>query len=320
MLVQKLQAVPALLEEIDAKRDTLLDAYAEGMKRERYLEKKEVLAAEERKIHKQETEYREQLNHYETLIAEVEKSLSFDFSLDSEEKVEALVDKTEEIWGRVSGITDDKERSAIIHKHFKKVTVEKTKFTYKFQIHPEGKAVNAKRIVIYPYVGGERTFVFIPNDGKGGTMLELHKSAGDKYTIPGTGQEVVVPEYSVFHMEYLPRLYDTGKKRRRADMKAAREKETQAAVTAMRQQGFLSMDDLIVKTGLSYSTLYNAIKDGKMPGVSVCKKWYVKTEDFESYISQYPPKPREKKNKEQQQAIARRRLLDAILNADSSDD
>ena len=314
VLVEKLQAVPALLEEIDAKRDLLLDAYAEGMKRDRFLQKKDALAVEERKIRKQETEYKEQISHYDTLIAEVKKSLDYDYNIDTDDKIDAFIDRSEIVWNRVSGITDDKERSAIIHKHFKKVIVENTTFNYSFQIHPQGKNVKAKKITIYPYAGGERRFVYISNDGKGGTMLELNKSAGERFVLPGTDREVVVPEYSIFKMEYLQRLSDIGKKKRRAENRAIREKETKEAIIAIRKQGYISMDDMIVKTGLSYSTLYHAIKEGRLEGKKVAKTWFVKRTNYETYIKRFPPKPREKKNKEHYQDIAKQRLLNAVLH------
>lgn len=314
ILIQKVQAIPALMEEIEARRDMLLDALSEGMKKERFLQKKEALAVEERKLRKQETEYKEQIAHYDALIAEVKKSLEFDYNIDSDEKVEAFIDKTEEIWKRVSSITDDKERKTIIHKHFKKVTIENTTINYKFRIHPEGKDVKARKIVIYPYIRKERTFIYIPNDGKGGTMLEYHANAGKKFVMPVLGTELVVPEYTPFLMEYLPRLYDTGKKRRRAEIKANREQKTHEAIAAIKKGGYLSIDEMVVKTGLCYSALYKAIKDGKMEGVNVCKKWYVKKTNFETYMKRFSPKPRKKKAaNEDFQTLARKRLLDAIM-------
>lgn len=314
-LVQKLNAIPTLLEEIEAKKDLLLDALAEGMKRERFLERKAILATEERKIRKQETEYKEQILHFDGLIEEVKKSLDFDYNLDSDEKIEAFVDRTEEIWKRVSSITDDKERSAIIHRHFKKVTVENTFFNYKFRIHPEGKDVKAKKIVIYPYLSGERTFIYISNDGKGGTMLELQAAAGQKFEIPAIG-EVVVPNYQPFLMEYLPRLYDTGKKRRRATIKADRERAISEKIAAIRKGGYLSMDEMVTITGLSRSALYKKIKGGKMEGINVCKNWYVKKSVFESYMKRFPPKPRAKKDKKHTQEKAINNLLDAIWGSE----
>ena len=320
ILLKKIKAIPTLLEEIETRRDLLLDAYSEGMKRERFLQKKEALAIEERNIRKQETEHREMLRHYNALIDDVKKSLDLDFDIDSDQKIETFLDKSDDIWARVSSITDDKERSTIIHKHFKKVTVENTIINYKFQIHPEGKDVKAKKIVVYPYIGGERTFVYISNDGKGGTMLEKHDNAGEKIILPVTGEEITVPEYIKFPMEYLPRLFDSGKIKRRAKRKEEAQQKEKKAIIAIRKKGYLSMDDMIVKTGLSYSTLYDAIKSKKMEGKNVYKKWYVKKADFESYLKQYAPKPREKKNKKLYQEIASTRLLNAILDSELADD
>lgn len=316
ILVEKLNAIPILLEENEAKMDSLLDAYSEGMKRERYLEKKAIIAAEKREIHKQEAEYREQILHYEALIAEVKKSLDLDFNLDTEDKMDSFIDRTEEIWKRVSSITDDKERSEIIHRHIKKVTVENIVFNYKFRIHPEGKDVKAKKIVVYPYISDEQTFIFIPNDGKGGTMLELYPSAGEVISIPAVPSlgEIVVPQYRKYYMEYLPRLSDIGKKRQRATIKANRDKTASEMITEIRNGGYLSMDEMITITGLSRSAIYKAIKGGKMEGVNVCKTWFVKKSEFESYMKRFPPKPKTKKSHVHSQEQAAKNLLDAILN------
>lgn len=313
ILIQKLNAIPMLIEEIDVKRDLLFDARAEGMKKERFLEKKAALAEEERKIRKQETEYREQIAHYDGLIAETQKSLDLDYNLNTDEQIDEFIDKTESIWNHVSSITDDKERSAIIHKHFKKVTIENTQFKYIFQKYPDGKIVKAKKIIVYPYFGRERTFIYISNDGKGGTMLEIPLNAGERYVSPVTGEERVVPEYKPFLMQYLPRLYDTGKRKRRAEQKALRQKEAIEEMSSMRRKGYLLMDDMIAKTNLSYSTLYKAIKMGRMKGTYLHRKWYVKATDFESYIHNYPPQPRGKKEiKPHSQAQAIENLLNAI--------
>lgn len=287
ILEEKISAIETRKQSVDERMDTLLDALAEGMKKARFDIRKKALMDELKEIEADEANYKSQLLKYEDLIEELTNQDIID--LDTDEGIETFIDATEEVWDKVSSITDDNERSKIIHKHIHKVIVEATTINYKFKKYPEGKDVVAKRITIYAYTTlTPSVFYFIPNDGKGGLMLKENKETENAvYVNISSHSHIEIPKYSVFPIEYLPRIVDNGKKRRREKEKAEKTKIRENKIESMKQQGYLSMNDMIADSNLSYSTLYKAIKAGKLDGISVGKIWWVKKEDYTSYITNH---------------------------------
>ena len=294
VIEQKLAALPMLRQSIEDRMDSLLDALAEGMKKERFQTRKKALMQETKELENEEAEYKEQILRYDNLIEEVKNSLNTKDSFESEDDIDAYIDNIETVKERVSSITDDEERSRIIHKHIEKVTVEVCTFNYKFGIHPEGKDAFAKRITVYAYMDFKpRVFYFVPYNGKGGVMLSENPDGGETVNI--LGKEVTIPKYSKFEMTYLPRIFDKNKYKRREIERAKRESIKSIGTDKLRAQGYISMNEMRVESKLSYSTLYNAIKEGKMEGKNMFKTWYVKRSDFEDYLRKYKPQPRPKK-------------------------
>lgn len=289
VLEEKLEAVEVRRQAVEEKMDTLLDAYAEGMKKERYLARKAIILEEQKQIDADEANFKSQILKYESLIAEMTNKEAV--NLDTDEGIEEFIDDCDGVWDRVSSITDDNERSQIIHKFIEKVTVEATTINYKFNKYPTGKDVVAKRITVYPYTAtSPRVFYFVPFNGKGGVMLQEHSNGGQ--TVNLGWSDVQIPQYSEFPMEYLPRITDNSKKRRRAKEKAERERLKNSELEQLRADGYVSMDDMMADSKLSYTTLYNAIKSEKMVGKNACKTWFVKKKDYKAYLKKYAPKPR----------------------------
>ncbi len=145
-------------------------------------------------------------------------------------------------------------------------------------------------------------------------MLQKNESAGKTIHVSGL-KDFVVPPYSVFQMEYLVRVVDEGKRRRRAKAKEERVARENEAILALRKKGYISMNDMIQASKLSYSTLYRAIKSEKLKGENLFKTWYVKKADFEQYLYDNSPKPRPKVvNQSSDGKSAEQRLLDAIMH------
>lgn len=291
ILQKKIDAIPALLAVVEEKKDFLLDALAEGMKKEKFNLKKQKLTEEERKIKASEVSYREELGRYDMLISDIKKSMSLNLDIQSQEGIDNFIDYTETVRTRVRSITDDAERSRLVHKHIKKVTIEATTIPYKFAKYPTKTTAYAKKITVYPYIWGERTFYFVPFNGKGGEMLEKHLKE-DRYVIPGIDREVVIPEYTKFPMEYLPRFYDKGKQHRREVVRAQREAIKSKAIDELRKEGYISMNEMREISKLGYSTIYHAIKAEQLEGKNVFHTWYAKESDFKTYLEKYSPKPR----------------------------
>jgi hypothetical protein len=121
-------------------------------------------------------------------------------------------------------------------------------------------------------------------------MLKEHPSGGQVVNNGYADSEI--PPYSVFPMEYLQRIIDKGKKKRRAKEKAEKERLKSVEFDRLRAEGYISMNDMMIDSQLSYSTLYNAIRSKKMQGENVYKTWFVKKKDYKAYLKKYAPKPR----------------------------
>lgn len=290
VIEQKLAALPALRKTLDERMDNLLDALAEGMKKERFNAKKNALKAEERQLDTDEALYKEQIVKYETLIKETKKHIDSEYDFTTESGLDSYIDTAESIRGRIAAITDDEERYRIIHTHIEKVTIEATTINYVFEKYPEGKEVSAKKILVYSYMTKTPSeLYFLPFNGKGGVMLTKNTLGGERMG------DMDVPMYSVFPMKYLCRITDKGKLHRREVERARREQIKSQGTEKLRKQGYISMNEMRDASQLSYSTLYDAIKRGKMKGKNLFKTWYVKKKDFQAFIDRYQPRPHPKR-------------------------
>ena len=309
VIEQKLMSLPSLRQSVEDRMDSLLDALAEGMKKDRFQSRKRKLDQERKELDRTEAEYKEQITRYDSLMSEIRESITMeDNALESEEAIDAFIDNMDAIQAKVSSITDDVERSRIIHKHIYKVTVEAATINYKFKIHPEGKEAFAKRITVYSYMEKPQVFYFVPYNGKGGVMLRYNPLGNQ--TVSVFGRDITTPEYLHMDMTYLPRIYDASKYRRREAERKSREKRENQYWERLNREGYLSMKEMMEITGLSYSTLYNAIKAEKMKGRNELRTWFVKKDDFEAYLQKYNPRPRPVAKKDTRSPA--QKLLDAI--------
>lgn len=292
IIEQKLAAIGGRREEIALQLDRANELYIKGrLTSEKYDRTISVILTEEKEIDAEEANYKEQITKYDRLIQELNTKIGVKFDFDTDEGIDMFLDDVDDVWDRVNSTTDDAVRSDIVHKHIEKVTVEATTINYKFKKYPEGKDVAAKLIKVYPYITkAPQVFYFIPNNGKGGLMLREYADGGKIITI--AGMQVEIPKYEEFPMEYLPRIIDTGKKKRREIERTRRENIKSLGTEKLRKEGYITMNEMREDSKLSYSTLYNAIKEGKMKGENMFRTWYVKEKDYRRYLKKYAPKPR----------------------------
>lgn len=277
---EKLQAIPLMKQRNSEKSERNHTAYVNGQSEKQYQKHLQELREELRNINKQEVLLNEQLAHVIKLKNELESEST---SLYYREKNRRIQRRD------VSQITDDNERKAIIHKHIRRATVETTRFTYTFHIHPDGKEVFAKRIVLDTYYAGEEIFIFIPYDGKGGTLLRRAPEwlLQEQNSNPNSTS---IPEYSPVRFKYLQRVQpDRWKYGRRERERNARKEEQQRQWKAMEDSGYISMDDMMRASGKSYGSLYYIIHTGKITGKKVCNKWFAVKSEFESYLKTHTP-------------------------------
>lgn len=293
ILQEKVEAIPSRLQSLRQKAERLNEVYIGGtMDREQFLRLQTTFTKEKNDVQRERAKYMGEIERYETMINQTNRILEGNADV-------KFMSKAQSVYEKVASITDDQERSDIIHRHIAKVTVEKTRITQTFAIHPEGKLVNAKKITIYPFGREQEVYFFIANDGKGGRMLsyqdyekvEDHLPNVKPFKMSVTEKQTYIP----FEMEYLQRIKDTGKYRRREEAKVKRESEQSQAIEEMRRRGYISMDEMRSRSHLSYCTIYQAIKDGRLAGKRVFRKWYVKETEYQQFIDQHKPRPRPKK-------------------------
>ena len=284
---KKLENIPILRKEITNKIERNEDVYIERGDKERYIKKRQELQKELRELEKQEVQFKQDIDEINRLIEECKRNLGV------KDSVKDKVISTMNIFNQVKTITDDKERYNIIHRQVNKVTVEETKYNYKFGIHPNGKDAKARLITIYPkHLHTIERFMYIPFNGKGGTMLSQKR----KYSKKEKGFSLVENEFVPFPFNYMERVVDRKKISRRTKESEERDSMQRLERTKMRDNGYISMPEMQEAIQLSYSTIYNYIKKEKLHGEKVGGVWFVKKKEFEEFCKTYNPLPR-KENK-----------------------
>lgn len=181
---------------------------------------------------------------------------------------------------QLSSIKDDDMRREIVRRNVRQATVEACQIKQSFASCPEGKLVKAKLITLVSTYDVVRMFYFVPFDGKGGYYLSIQKK-GDKELLTRYDLEA-------FDKRYAKHKYVKREKERE------RKREIKGNIQMdMTQRGYISMDEMMLISRLSYSTIYKAIKSGALSGAeNVLHKWYVPRSVFVSYLHDKSPKPR----------------------------
>ena len=239
VLNQKIAFISERLSELDDKRTRIVDSYIDGdITKEKRNQRFQLIEQNRREVLLDQVRFEEEKTHIEGLLSDLDKL----YDLNSVEGIVNQIDRNIELQDRIRSITDDSERSRIVHRHIKKVSIENTKVDYDFAI---GRRTALSRfITIELYNGDINYFHFIPNTGKGGLVIISNK---DKELI------------EKLDFEYLDRYYDEGKRRRQIE---AREKSLRE-----RQEKYPS-DKYI----LSYSGLAKFL----CVGISTAHRWVEK--------------------------------------------
>ena len=103
--------------------------------------------------------------------------------------------------------------------------------------------------------------------------------------------------YRVLRMQYLKRITDKWKRAKRELVRAEREEIRTAEVEKLRQEGYISLNEMREISGLCDSTIRKAISGGKLKAKSVLRTWYAKEDDFTKYLEEYKPHPRPTRQK-----------------------
>lgn len=239
ILEQKIAFISERLAELDEKRSRIVDSYIDGdITKEKRNQRFELIEESRREVLLDQVRFEEEKAHIESLLNDIEKL----YDLDSVEGIVNQIERNIELQKKINSISDDAERSRIVHRHIKKVTVENTKVDYEFAI---GKRTALSRFITVEFYNGDiKYFHFIPNTGKGGIIIVSNK---DKELI------------EKLDFEYLDRYYDEGKRKRQIE---AREKN-------LRERNDKYPADKYI---LSYSSLATFL----CVGISTAHRWVEK--------------------------------------------
>lgn len=204
----KLSAIGTRLEEVVERRKRIVKSYIKGnINEEEQNEMIKEVDKERNTILLEQVSFQNELEHIVSLL----NGLDDLYGIDDVEGIAAHMEKIIQLKNSISSITDDQQRSDIVHRHIQKVTVENREIEYEFKIGK--RTVQARYITVWFFRGEVRFFYFIQNAGYGHTLILSADSEGNIL--------------EKLNYEYLPRYFDEGKRKRRIDEREQRINESE---------------------------------------------------------------------------------------------
>ena len=201
-LKAKFENIEKRLAKCDEKRQRVRDVYLDGdMTIEERDKRYQKIEFERHEILDEKIEYQNDIDHYEDLIENVLGKYNFD----DVESIEGNLEQIMKLSQQIASITNDKERSEIVHRHFKKITYENA--TIEVDFKSGRRPARATFIKIFLYNETVLYYYFVPNNGKNGGYF--------KADADGNVVAEIFPEYRRCFM-------DKGKIRRREEGRKVR--------------------------------------------------------------------------------------------------
>ena len=283
------------IDRLKVKKERLREMYIDGMSKEAYDKKNAAISAELNEIKEEEIHYTDELTHINDSINHLKnyKQLQYEYS---KQLVELINGKRKKIDAKdehallrmkIGSITDDKERHKIIHRNIKSVEVIPRRVNFPFRIGR--RDIDAKEIMIHTYraepylqqlygdVEGKCWYYVIPCGGAGGVgalILNMTLDVVDEDTpmFYCYDDKTYYPYDEIQEAIYLDRFYDVTKRRKRAE-----EREEKKRVI----NGRLTISEISKKYGVSYVTVFNRIKKGKLKAEFIYGQYFVVPQDAE---------------------------------------
>lgn len=250
----KIRTIPKRKEKLSAEQNRITHTYIKGaITTEEYDELLHRIKHQAIDLDKELAQYENELIHIEELIETYKerKKQNRKFSED--------LDRLDI---EIRGITDDDARRNIIKKHIKKVEIFELKIPYIFKNTGEIE-VNAKRIVVDTYaLHNKIEYIFIPNDGKGGTFLRTQRWHETIY-------------YVTERIQYLDRIKGH-----------SNEEKIERQIAQAIEDGYITMRDLSIKHRISFSNINSVIRfaeEKREITRRIRQVWYVNEEWFLHY-------------------------------------
>jgi hypothetical protein len=265
IIKSKIRTIPERQEKLSIEKERITYSYIKGgIPTEKYDDFLRDVKQKAIDLNKELVQYENELKQIEDLI---------DNYKEREKRARRIFDRTDRLEDEIRGITDDETRKNIIKRHIKKVEIFEEKISYFFKNKGE-KEVNAKRIVVESYntLHKNEEYIFIPNDGKGGTILFKDIYKGEA-------------RYVKKRIQYLDRI------KGRSDEEKIKRKITQAI-----EDGYMTIRDLSVKHSIPFR-MVNLVIDFAEEEREITRRirqeWYVNEEEFLHYHKAFQEKMQE---------------------------
>ena len=205
VLDQFLEAIGGRNAELDKKRARIVESYIDGdIDKEQRNKKFEKIDLERRDILLEQANYQTEKDHIISLL----EGINDKYDISDVTGIVDQLDKITTLQKKINAITDDTERTTIVHRHVKKVTIANSQTEYTFGI---GRKLAPTRFITIEFYNGKVEYYhYLSNTGKGGVVL---KSNAD-----GVPFEKIV-------LEYLDRFVDTKKRERHQKEREERKAE-----------------------------------------------------------------------------------------------
>ena len=250
----KIRTIPKRKEKLSAEQNRITHTYIKGaITTEEYDELLHKIKHQAIDLDKELAQYENELIHIEELIETYKER---------KKQNRKFAEDLDRLDIEIRGITDDDARRNIIKKHIKKVEIFELKIPYIFKNKGEIE-VNAKRIVVDTYaLHNKIEYIFIPNDGKGGTFLRTQRWHETIY-------------YVTERIQYLDRIKGH-----------SNEEKIERQIAQAIEDGYITMRDLSIKHRISFSNINSVIRfaeEKREITRRIRQVWYVNEEWFLHY-------------------------------------
>lgn len=250
----KIRTIPKRKEKLSAEQNRITHTYIKGaITTEEYDELLHKIKHQAIDLDKELAQYENELIHIEELIETYKER---------KKQNRKFAEDLDRLDIEIRGITDDDARRNIIKKHIKKVEIFELKIPYIFKNKGEIE-VNAKRIVVDTYaLHNKIEYIFIPNDGKGGTFLRTQRWHETIY-------------YVIERIQYLDRIKGH-----------SNEEKIERQIAQAIEDGYITMRDLSIKHRISFSNINSVIRfaeEKREITRRIRQVWYVNEEWFLHY-------------------------------------
>lgn len=162
---EKLAAILPRLKDLESKRERIVIAYMDGdISKEIKTRRTVELDTQKTEVLKQQIEYEKDIAYFRERIEDIRRL----YAIEGEDAkaVASGVETILDVKAKIERTENDEEKSRLIHKHIKQITVEKRLIDYQRKTKwAKGTEVEAKYVTVTLFDGTERYFYLLCNNG-----------------------------------------------------------------------------------------------------------------------------------------------------------